>query len=156
MPRFFFRINWVARRILPAGKFRAARLPAKHSSFGGLTLKIGCRVVQVIRFADGWGNLRLNWTTLHLVLSSVCHEWRCYNQTETLHYKMYKSEKDEFFFEISLLNSCLWKISIIAKYLKFYEQCEVEFFESWVWRYWIGCTVIGLSRNIHIHNFPPR
>ena len=76
-PHFFLQVNWYACLILPSLEFRATRLPAKQLSFAGLKSKIRCRVVQFIHFADGWGNSKLKWTTLHPILSSVFHGWWC-------------------------------------------------------------------------------
>ena len=78
------KVNWIAypisptlRLILPSRRVQCSSCTANQRSFAGQYVKIGCKVVQLIRFADGWGSRALNWTTLHLIFSLVCDGWQC-------------------------------------------------------------------------------
>ena len=77
-------VNWIAcpipptlRLILPSRWVQCSSCTANQRNFVGQYVKIRCRVVQLIRFADGWGNRALNWTTLHPIFSSICDGRKC-------------------------------------------------------------------------------
>ena len=79
--QFHFQGPWFACLILLSQRVQGSLSIAKHRSFARRSLKIGCRVAQLIKFTDGWGNPILKWTTLHPISSSVCDGWRCSNLT---------------------------------------------------------------------------
>ena len=57
---FFFPGKLICLSYSPIAAVQGSLSTAKQLSFIGHSLKIGCRVVQFIHFADGWDNSRLN------------------------------------------------------------------------------------------------